>query len=72
MQESVPVHLKDKIIFLGKIANVENIINIFDIGILITNSKVHGEGVSNSIIEYMALGKPVIATRGGGTDQNCF
>jgi glycosyltransferase involved in cell wall biosynthesis len=72
MQESVPVDLKDKIIFLGKIANVENIINIFDIGILITNSKVHGEGISNSIIEYMALGKPVIATRGGGTDEIVF
>ena len=27
------------------------------------------EGISNSILEYMALGKPVIATRGGGTSE---
>ena len=45
------------------------IINIFDVGILLTNTKVHGEGISNSIIEYMASGKPVIATRGGGTNE---
>jgi glycosyltransferase involved in cell wall biosynthesis len=59
----------NKIIFLGKRSDVESIVNIFDIGILLTNTKVHGEGISNSIIEYMALGKPVIATRGGGTDE---
>jgi len=72
MKELVPSELTDRILFLGKRANVENIINIFDVGILITNSKVHGEGVSNSIIEYMALGKPVIATTGGGTDEIVF
>ena len=27
------------------------------------------EGISNSIMEYMALGKPVIATDGGGTKE---
>lgn len=72
MKEVVPKNLKQKIIFLGKRSNVENIINIFDVGILITNSKIHGEGISNSIIEYMALRKPVIATRGGGTDEVVF
>lgn len=68
----VPDSLSDKIIFLGKRSDVESIINIFDIGILLTNAKVHGEGISNSIIEYMALGKPVVATRGGGTDEVVF
>jgi glycosyltransferase involved in cell wall biosynthesis len=34
-----------------------------DIGVLIT----FYEGISNSIIEYMAMGIPVIATDGGGT-----
>ena len=44
--------------------------NIFDVGILLTNSMEHrGEGISNSIIEYMALAKPVVATRGGGTNE---
>src|ERR1035437_1338638 len=69
IKNSVPVSLLNKIIFLGKRSNVESIINIFDVGILLTNSLEHGEGISNSIIEYMALGKPVIATRGGGTNE---
>ena len=47
--------------------DVESIINIFNIGILLTKEDIHGEGISNSILEYMALGKPVIATDGGGT-----
>jgi glycosyltransferase involved in cell wall biosynthesis len=65
----VPVPLLNKIIFLGKRSDIESIVNIFDLGILLTNTKVHGEGISNSIIEYMALLKPVIATRGGGTNE---
>jgi glycosyltransferase involved in cell wall biosynthesis len=69
IKNSVPVEFRNKILFLGRRNDVESIVNLFDIGILLTNSKVHGEGISNSIIEYMALGKPVIATRGGGTNE---
>lgn len=69
IKKGVPELLSDKIVFLGRRSDVESIVNIFDVGILLTNSKVHGEGISNSIIEYMALAKPVIATRGGGTDE---
>ncbi len=65
----VPVQLSEKIFFTGKRSDVESIIKIFDVGVLLTNSKVHGEGISNSILEYMSLGKAVIATRGGGTDE---
>jgi glycosyltransferase involved in cell wall biosynthesis len=59
----------DKIIFTGDQQNVESIINIFDIGVLLTNSPQYEEGISNSIMEYMALGKPVIATNSGGTPE---
>jgi len=69
IKNNIPQQFQDKIIFLGKRTDVESIVNLFDIGILLTNTKVHGEGISNSIIEYMALGKPVIATRGGGTNE---
>ncbi len=55
--------------FLGKQSDVESIINISDLCVLTTNSSYHGEGISNSILEYMALGKPVIATTGGGTNE---
>ena len=46
------------VILTGKQQNVERIIASSDIGLLCTYS----EGISNSIIECMALGKPVIAT----------
>ena len=58
-----------RIIFTGTRNDVESIVNIFDIGILLTDLEKHGEGISNSIMEYMALGKPVIATDGGGTPE---
>ena len=52
--------------------------NICDIGILISNKKIHQEGISNALLEFMALGKPVIANDNGGnselidTDRNGF
>jgi glycosyltransferase involved in cell wall biosynthesis len=58
-----------RILFTGKRSDVESIINIFDIGILLTDLERHGEGISNSIMEYMAAGKPVIATDGGATRE---
>ena len=51
------------------IPQIESVVQIFDVGVLSTNTKVHGEGVSNAIMEYMALGKPVVATNGGGTPE---
>lgn len=59
----------DNFLFLGKQKNIEEIINVFDIGVLMSNNSLHGEGISNVIMEYMALGKPVIASRGGGTGE---
>jgi glycosyltransferase involved in cell wall biosynthesis len=48
---------------LGRKANIESFINTMDVCVLATFT----EGISNSIMEYMALGKPVVATAGGGT-----
>lgn len=56
---------KRNIKFLGKQEKVESIMNVCDIGVLAT----YTEGISNSIMEFMALGKPVIATDGGGTKE---
>jgi glycosyltransferase involved in cell wall biosynthesis len=50
---------------LGNTSGVESYVNIMDVCVLSTFT----EGISNSIIEYMALGKPVIATEGGGTNE---
>lgn len=64
-KDQVPSEFKDRIIFTGMIDEVESLVNIFDIGVLST----YTEGISNSIMEYMVLGKPVIATDGGGTKE---
>lgn len=55
----------DAIRFLGERKKVEPIVATFDIGVLAT----FGEGFSNSIMEYMAFKKPVVATEGGGTSE---
>lgn len=59
----------DNVRFLGFRSDVEKILLCSDIGLLFTNSKVHAEGISNSILESMAAGLPVIATNGGGTPE---
>ena len=56
---------KDNFRFLGKLSGIESFINVMDICVLSTLS----EGISNSIMEYMALGKPVIVTSGVGSDE---
>jgi glycosyltransferase involved in cell wall biosynthesis len=40
-----------------------------DIGVLLTNVSVHAEGCSNSIMEYMACGLPVVCTDCGGNPE---
>jgi len=64
----VPDENKDNILFLGKQNQVESIMNICDIGVLLTDGN-HNEGISNAILEFSALSKPVIATNGGGTGE---
>lgn len=50
---------------MGSRTGIESYINLMDVCVLATFT----EGLSNSILEYMALGKPVIATDGGGTNE---
>jgi len=69
ISEKVGLLLNNKIKLVGNQSNVESFINISDVCVLMTNSKVHGEGISNSILEYMAMGKAVIASSGGGTNE---
>ncbi|MGB3849166.1 MAG: glycosyltransferase [Tunicatimonas sp.] len=59
----------DRIIFTGRRTDVESVVSIFDVGVLMTNHRVHGEGISNALMEYMVMGKPVVASTGGGTAE---
>jgi glycosyltransferase involved in cell wall biosynthesis len=58
-----------RIRLLGRRADVESIVNIFSVGVLTSNTDTHGEGISNAIMEYMALGKPAVATDCGGNSE---
>lgn len=60
------------IVFTGQIQGIESVINILNVGVLLTNTSKHYEGISNAILEMMAFGIPVIATSGGGTDEIIF
>ncbi|MFW9875650.1 MAG: glycosyltransferase, partial [Candidatus Thorarchaeota archaeon] len=69
MKKLIDPKYHDNIKFFGRVMDVESIINIFDIGVLICNTNGHAEGISNSIMEYMAFGKPVIVTDSGGNKE---
>ncbi|WP_242696179.1 glycosyltransferase family 4 protein [Longitalea luteola] len=57
------------ILLTGRVSDVEALVNSCTLGVLFSNKAVHGEGISNSIVEYMGLGKPVVANDAGGTKE---
>ena len=63
----VPTHYKDRIRFVGRVTDVESVYNASDVVVLATTV----EGVSNAIMEGMALGKPIVSTKGPfvGTEE---
>ena len=62
-KKMIPSKYAARFVFTDIQKDVESIVNIIDIGVLST----YTEGISNAILEYMALSKPVIVTIGGGT-----
>ena len=58
---------RDFIRFLGFRTDVEQILAASSLSVLLTDYHYHAEGISNSLLESMAIGIPVIATRGGGS-----
>jgi len=69
VHDSVPSEHSPHIKFLGRRKDVKSIANLFTVGVLVTNSRLHGEGIPNATIECMALGKPIVATNDGGTPE---
>ena len=57
--------LAESVIFLGEREDVEALVCVLDIGVLSSA----WEGLPNSILEYMAAGKPVVATNVGGCPE---
>lgn len=65
IQAMIPFEKQDYFSFTGSVSDVENYVAQFDIAVLAS----HSEGISNSILEYMALAKPIIASGSGGTPE---
>lgn len=59
------LNLNKNVIFLGERMDIPEILQISDIGILVS----HQEGFSNAVLEYMASGLPVIVTDVGGNSE---
>jgi sugar transferase (PEP-CTERM/EpsH1 system associated) len=57
--------IADRIGFLGARADIEDVLAAYDVFVLSSVS----EGLSNTILEAMSSGLPVIATRVGGADE---
>jgi len=58
--------LTGKVFFMGRQTQVGSYLSVFDISVL---SSIDHEGCSNSILESMYLGKPVVATDVGGNKE---
>jgi glycosyltransferase involved in cell wall biosynthesis len=55
----------NKTVFLGRVADIATLLSVSDVGVLASKA----EGFSNSILEYMAAGCPVVATDVGGARE---
>jgi glycosyltransferase involved in cell wall biosynthesis len=64
-RRTVTLGLQDYVKFLGHRPDVERVLAAFDVFVLSSVS----EGLSNAIIEAMASGLAVVATRVGGADE---
>ena len=66
INRSITESEREYIKMLGRRDDVDELLQICDLTVLTSN---HGEGISNSILESMAFGVPVIATNKGGTPE---
>jgi len=59
------LRLSGRALFLGDQSNVENLLASLDIAVLSSVT----ESMPNAVLEAMAVGRPVVATRAGGTHE---
>ena len=64
-QFAAQLEITSNAVFLGRAENIAELLSVSDVCVL--SSKA--EGFSNSILEYMAAGRPVVATSVGGARE---
>lgn len=57
--------IEDRTFFIGRCQDVGSVLSVSDVCVLSSSS----EGFSNAILEYMAAGRPVVATDVGGAKE---
>jgi len=67
-QNYIQPEIKERFIFTGEIANVEDYLAKCKVGVLCSTEK-YQEGISNSVLEYMAAGLITVVTNTGGTKE---
>lgn len=65
VEEAARLGIADCVRFLGRVEDVPEQIQRFDVGVISSDS----EGVSNAILEYMAAGVPTVARAVGGNAE---
>jgi glycosyltransferase involved in cell wall biosynthesis len=65
LESYIPAEYKDRFFFTGFVDDVDSYIRKADLCVLSTFT----EGLSNALMEYMAFGKPTIATGAGGSRE---
>ncbi len=68
VKQDVPSEFKSRFHFPGRVSDVEKYLAECKVGIL-TSTSLHGEGVSNSVLEYMAGGLVPVVTNIGGSSE---
>lgn len=64
-RRAAEIGLADRALFLGSVPDVQSYAPAFDVKVLCS----HSEGLSNAILEAMAQGLPVVASRVGGNPE---
>lgn len=66
--ELVPNGLRERFLFLGPRDDVALLLPQMDVCVLVTTEHL-GEGLPNAVMEYMAMARPIVATRLGGIPE---
>ena len=57
--------IQDQFQLLGSVSDIPGLLSTWDIAVLPSRA----EGMPNAVLEYMAAGRPIVATRVGGTPE---